>query len=224
MFLPFCKSCFFNYFNRPFVLHPWSYAFGKSNLNLTYTTIGETLKERAKLNGDKKAVTSVYENIEKTFDQFDEEVDTLSKSFEPLLGLKKGDVVALWSANCYNWLLIQHACARFGLILCTLNPVYKAVELEYSLIKSEAKVLFLPGLNSNQESVNQFSQIFSTLDPSKLSLKKTVFIDGSVVKVNNIQAHYLEDLMKNNSNSSLSFEHISSDDPAIIMFTSVNND
>lgn len=92
------------------------------------------------------------------------------------------------------------------------------------MIKSEAKVLFLPGINSNQESVNQFSQIFSTLDTSKLSLKKTVFIDGSVVKVNNIQAHYLEDLMKNNSNSSLSFEHISSDDPAIIMFTSVNND
>lgn len=169
------------------------------------------------------AVISVAENIKKTFTQLNQDVDKLAKSLVTLLHLKKGDVVTLWSANCYNWLVIHYACSRAGLILCTLNPVYKTPELEYSLIKSESKVIFLPGLKSSQENVNQFAQIFKTLNHSRLYLKHSVFIDGSVLKIDNIQEHHLDHLLNSNVNDEPTFEIVSSDDPAIIMFTSVIN-
>ena len=45
-----------------------------------------------------------------------------------MLGLKRGDRVAMWAPSVPEWVLTQFACARAGLVLVTMNPVYSALE------------------------------------------------------------------------------------------------
>ena len=53
----------------------------------------------------------------------------------------------------------QYACARLGLILCTVNPVYRAPELNFALKKGQIKALFMPGDGSQQELVNKYQHV-----------------------------------------------------------------
>jgi fatty-acyl-CoA synthase len=59
------------------------------------------------------------------------------------LGLKPGDRVGIWSANCLEWVLLQLASARAGIVLVNVNPAYRAHELAYVLRRSGMKALFL---------------------------------------------------------------------------------
>ncbi|HEY6406957.1 MAG TPA: AMP-binding protein, partial [Ktedonobacteraceae bacterium] len=59
-----------------------------------------------------------------------------------VLGLKKGDHIAVWAANLPEWLLIYMAAAKAGLVLVTINPVYRAHELEYVLKQGDVSALF----------------------------------------------------------------------------------
>ena len=50
--------------------------------------------------------------------------------------------VAFWAANVPEWQLMFYGCALAGIVLVTVNPAYKAREVEYVLAKSEAVGLF----------------------------------------------------------------------------------
>ena len=58
------------------------------------------------------------------------------------LGLQKGDHIAVWAANLPEWLLLELAAAKAGLVLVTINPVLRAAELEYMLKQGDVKALF----------------------------------------------------------------------------------
>ena len=47
------------------------------------------------------------------------------------LGLAPGDRIGIWSLNTAEWALVQFAAAKAGLILVTVNPAYRVVELDY---------------------------------------------------------------------------------------------
>ena len=172
------------------------------------------------------AIHSEHEGLSKTFAQLQEDTLKLSSSLYSDLALRRGDVVALWSANCYNWLVIQYAAARLGLILCTLNPVYKENELEYALFKSDAKALFMPSDQTEQFEINSFSQVFGNINLDGLpSLKHILLLENgqlnkcsgqlNVCKVSSL-------ISKGDLNHKLDAkEEVNADDPAIIMFTSV---
>jgi len=57
------------------------------------------------------------------------------------LGLSPGDRVGIWSHNNAQWLLMQLATAKVGLILVNINPAYRVAELEYALNKVDCKAL-----------------------------------------------------------------------------------
>lgn len=77
-----------------------------------------------------------------TFQQLDDEVDRLARSLLAL-GIEKGEHVAVWATNWPQWVLLQFATARVGVVLVTINPAYRSAELSYVLKQSEAKALFL---------------------------------------------------------------------------------
>ena len=56
---------------------------------------------------------------------------------------------------------VQYACAKLGLILCTVNPVYQGPELNYALRKGQIKAIFMPGSGSKQQVVNQYQKVFN---------------------------------------------------------------
>jgi len=58
------------------------------------------------------------------------------------LGLNKGDHIAVWAINLPQWLLIQMAAAKAGLVLVTINPLLRGAELEYILRQGDIQALF----------------------------------------------------------------------------------
>jgi len=56
-------------------------------------------------------------------------------------GLAKGDRVGIWSPNCAEWTITQYATAKIGAILVTVNPAYRAHELEYVLNQAGVRML-----------------------------------------------------------------------------------
>src|SRR5258708_1938267 len=58
------------------------------------------------------------------------------------LGLRKGDHIAVWAANLPEWLLLQMAAAKAGLVLVSVNPALRAQEVEYILKQGDIQALF----------------------------------------------------------------------------------
>ncbi|MGB5252875.1 MAG: fatty acid CoA ligase family protein, partial [Sedimenticolaceae bacterium] len=58
-------------------------------------------------------------------------------------GFARGDRVGVWSTNNVEWLLLQLATARIGVVLVNINPAYRPRELAYALQRSEVQGLFL---------------------------------------------------------------------------------
>jgi len=59
-------------------------------------------------------------------------------------GLKQGDRVAILGPNQPEWHVTKWACAKAGLPLVSINPLYTATELEYALNKVNVTCLICP--------------------------------------------------------------------------------
>ena len=57
-------------------------------------------------------------------------------------GIKKGDVVSLWSPNVPEWPIVFFAVVKLGAIVHTSNPVSTPDELAYQLTDGNVKMLF----------------------------------------------------------------------------------
>lgn len=77
------------------------------------------------------------------------------------LGIEPGETVALWLPNRFEWLLIQHACARVGAVVAALNVRYRTHELDYILRQSEATTLVL----ADRAGLVDFLELLTTLVP-----------------------------------------------------------
>lgn len=81
------------------------------------------------------------DNVRWTYRQLDKMATTLACV---LLadGYQTGDKVAIWAPNSPEWILLEYALAKAGLVIVALNPLYKKAELEYTLIASDVKGIF----------------------------------------------------------------------------------
>jgi fatty-acyl-CoA synthase len=111
-------------------------------------TVGDLLDRRADELPTKEAVVySCYPefggalDIRWTYQEYRERANQVARGFMAL-GLKKGDHIAIWAANLPEWLLVYMAAAKAGLVLVTINPVYRAHELEYVLKQGDVSALF----------------------------------------------------------------------------------
>lgn len=53
-----------------------------------------------------------------------------------------GERIAIWAPNGAEWILLQQAASLAGLVLVTINPAYRQVELKYVLGQSETVGIF----------------------------------------------------------------------------------
>jgi fatty-acyl-CoA synthase len=113
-----------------------------SDTPLLGMTIGQCLDRIAELYPDTEAVVSLVRDHRFTYAEFNQIVDRAAKALLKL-GIQKGDRVAIWSTNNYEWITCQYATAKIGAILVNVNPAYRLHELEYVLRESRAKVLML---------------------------------------------------------------------------------
>ena len=105
-------------------------------------TIGQVLRETASRHGARDAVVFPDAAVRLTWLQFDQAVDQIARGLLAL-GFQKGDHFGIWSANSPEWVILQFATARIGVVLVTINPAYRSEELEYAIAQSEIRGLML---------------------------------------------------------------------------------
>ncbi|XP_051889243.1 medium-chain acyl-CoA ligase ACSF2, mitochondrial [Pristis pectinata] len=120
-----------------------SYMHGAMNMPLIGKTIGQCFDETVNKNPDKEVLMFLQDGVRKTLGQLKQEVDQLAAGLLAI-GLEKGDRLALWAPNMYEWVLTQFAAAQAGIIMASINPAYQAREVEFVLKKVGCKAIICP--------------------------------------------------------------------------------
>lgn len=118
-----------------------SYVHGDSSIPLLGETIGENLKKTVEKFPENDALICSHQNYRATYEEFYEQTSQVAKAILHL-GAKPGDRVGVWSPNRYEWVLLQYATARIGVILVNINPAYRTSELIFVLNQSQIKYIF----------------------------------------------------------------------------------
>jgi fatty-acyl-CoA synthase len=122
--------------------HSPSYVHGAHDVPLIGETIGPFLSRIARERGDNEALVVPHQNVRWTYSEFDARVSRLAAGLLAL-GLQPGDRIGIWSQNCAEWVLVQFATARAGLVMVNINPAYRRSELDYVLDKVGCAALIL---------------------------------------------------------------------------------
>ena len=118
-----------------------SYARGPK-LELLGKTISQTLEEAAEHNPNGEAIISRHQELRLSYRDLQREVERTARGLWGL-GIRPGDRVGMWAANCAEWVFLQVATARIGAVLVNVNPAYRSHELRFVLRKSGMKAIFL---------------------------------------------------------------------------------
>ncbi len=103
-------------------------------------TVGAALRRSALRHGSTPYFKGDGAHV--TFAEFDQATDRFASGLLRL-GLRRGDHVALWLPNSYEWVLSFFACARIGAVVVPINTRYTAAEAGYILKQSDARALIL---------------------------------------------------------------------------------
>lgn len=109
-----------------------SHVVGALHPPLLEETIGAMLQRIAAQWPQHDALIVPPQQVRMTWREFDRAVSNLAAGLLAL-GLMPGDRIGIWSLNRAEWVLLQFATARAGLILVNINPAYRTHELEYAL-------------------------------------------------------------------------------------------
>jgi len=117
-----------------------SYSHGASGSALLGETIGTNLRRIAAAHPRAEVLVDAPTGRRWTYAAFDAETDTLARGLIAA-GLRAGDRVGIWAPNCAEWVLLQYATAKAGVILVNINPAYRSHELRFALRQSGVRVL-----------------------------------------------------------------------------------
>ncbi|MEU6866848.1 AMP-binding protein [Streptomyces sp. NPDC046876] len=150
-----------------------SYASGACEVPLLGDTIGENLDRTVRRFPDRDALVEVATGRRWTYAQFAADVDALALGLLGL-GIAQGDRVGIWSPNRAEWTLVQYATARIGAVLVTVNPAYRAHELEYVLRQSGIRLL----VAADRFKTSDYAGMIEEVRPRCPELEFTVLLDG----------------------------------------------
>ncbi|XP_043946448.1 medium-chain acyl-CoA ligase ACSF2, mitochondrial-like [Protopterus annectens] len=205
-----------------------SYVHGASHIPLISKTTGQCLEETTNKFPDREAVVFVREGIRKTFEQFNKDVNQLAAGLLAI-GLNKGDCLGMWGPNSYEWILLQFATAKAGIILVTVNPAYQSQELEYILKKVGCKALVFPTQFKTQNYYQLLLKACPELERSIPGDIQSVRLPGlkAVIVLDSKPpgAFHLDEVMQAGSTSFVQQlqelqKALSFDDPICVQFTS----
>src|SRR5258707_1969799 len=126
-------------------LTPRSYERGPARPDLLETTIGANFAATAAKYAPRDALVDVRAGQRRSYAELLAAVRRLATGLVRA-GIGTGDRVGIWAPNRWEWVLVQYATAEIGAILVTLNPAYRARELEYALTQSGVSmVIGAPG-------------------------------------------------------------------------------
>ena len=123
------------------------------------------------------------------------------------LGIKKGDRIAIWLPNCFEFITAFYGVLKTGAVALPMNILYKKRELEFLLSNSGSKVVIT--LAEGLETLNQIRGDLPELE--------RIIVIGEGKEHEEVLS--FEKAVKSNSEDFHSLS-LSPDDPATILYTS----
>jgi fatty-acyl-CoA synthase len=105
-------------------------------------TLSQALRDQAKRIPERDALVVRHQKVRLTWSELDREVTRAARGLAGL-GLGPNDRAGIWASNCVEWVLLQYAAGRAGVVLVNVNPAYRSHELRYVLKHSRIRALFL---------------------------------------------------------------------------------
>ncbi len=149
-----------------------AYASGDTATPLLQETIGQNLESMVARFPASDALVSMHQEIRQSYRAFNESVDLLAMGLLRL-GLEVGDRVGIWSPNCAEWVWLQYATAKVGVILVNINPAYRTHEVRYALAQSGCRVLVSAQKYLSSDYRAMVSEVRDELD----GLERVIFLD-----------------------------------------------
>uniref|UniRef100_A0A9J8CWS9 Medium-chain acyl-CoA ligase ACSF2, mitochondrial n=2 Tax=Cyprinus carpio TaxID=7962 RepID=A0A9J8CWS9_CYPCA len=205
-----------------------SYAHGISSHSLLSSTVDQCLKHTVERYPDREALVFMQDGMRKTFAQFYQDVEQTAAGLLAV-GLKRGDRLGMWGPNIYEWILMQFATAKAGIILVSVNPAYQLQEAEFALRKVQCNAVVCPTQFKSQKYCEMLRQLCPEMEmASPGGIKSSRLPDLHTVIVTDSQqpgAFHLKDVMQAGSSQHLQQlqdlqKNLSCDDPINIQFTS----
>jgi fatty-acyl-CoA synthase len=187
-----------------------SYANGPSTQALLGETIGENLERTAARVPHNLALVSRHQDRRYSYAEFNAAVDEMARGLLAA-GLEVGDRIGIWSPNCAEWVLVQYATAKAGVILVTINPAYRTSELAYALNQSGCRMLIAaPAFKTSD-----YAAMIEEVRPGLEALERVILLgspewDSLIAGAASVPAEALRERM-----AGLQF-----DDPINIQYTS----
>ena len=139
----------------------------------TDETIGSALARACESYGDREAM--VFENGTVTYNKLNSMSGLVARGLLSL-GIRRGDIVAIWMAGYAEWSYVYYAIARIGAIMVPVNTRYKPFEVEYVLNKSKARVLIFKDEGAEGKNylgiLNELAPELDTCSPGSLVLER----------------------------------------------------
>jgi fatty-acyl-CoA synthase len=150
-----------------------SYAHGTSSTPLLGETIGANFERTVGAHGDRDALVVGHQDVHLTYAQLDEQVDRVARGLMAY-GLRRGDRMGIWASNRAEWVLVQYASAKAGIVLVNVNPAYRTSELEYVLRQSGCRLLVAARAFKSSD----YAAMIAEVAPRCPALERTVLLDG----------------------------------------------
>jgi len=122
--------------------HQLSYVHGGSTQPLLGETLGGCFDRIVERFGEREALVVRHQEIRWTYRELQRRANNLAVALLRL-GMNPGERIGIWSQNNAEWLLVQLATAKVGLILVNINPAFRASELQYALNKVQCRALIV---------------------------------------------------------------------------------
>lgn len=135
-------------------------------------TIPEHFRKVVERFPDHEAVVSLPQRRRMSYLDLAQATDELAHGLLGL-GFRQGDRIGIWSTNNLEWIILQLASARLGIILVNINPAYRPRELAYALECSEVQGLFvIPGFRHSNY-IGMLLELIPELDDTQVEIKCT---------------------------------------------------
>ncbi|HEV7958658.1 MAG TPA: AMP-binding protein, partial [Acidimicrobiales bacterium] len=108
-------------------------------------TVWEGVEALAYLYGSSTAAEGQFRGESDSFDyeQLRAFALQLSRGLHEL-GVRRGDVVAVWLPNWIEWILLEFACARLGAAVLGVNTRFRVHEIKHVVVTAKPKVVVHP--------------------------------------------------------------------------------
>ncbi len=149
-----------------------AHAIGDTGTPLLETTIGSAFDLTVAAHADREALVVPFQGIRLTYGELAGQVDRVAKGMLSL-GLQTGDRLGMWSPNNAEWVYVQFAAAKAGVILVNINPAYQTDELRFALAQSGCRAL----VSATGFKSSDYAAMVADVRPSLPDLEHVVFLD-----------------------------------------------